>query len=206
MIRLSDPDLFNAICVTVFRYMTRGQYIPVKRIAPGSAGEIDLVELGIACFSPDMGGGFGWYLDEPVTITAFLNFCKAKKPFKSWLSNQWKASAQFQGYVYEDIIIYKIHTALSQKEGCWLDSILDFHGKAPEWASAPVKLVTPRYISDHPDTVPITASSLLYACSAPTWPHTVIWLQVKTDSPVTICVPDIFMGPDLLCIVELSHA
>jgi hypothetical protein len=199
---IPDPGLFHTICVTVFRYVTRGEYIPVSRASSESEG-IDLVELGIARFRPiNAQSKTEWFLDEPVAIAAFLAFCRSTKSFDNWLAQRWNTSTESQGFVYEDIIIHRLHRALTSADGCQLATILDIPGKTPVWASRHVRLVAPLLQNAVLATTGVNTASLPYSCSASTWDQTVVWISGLTSPPAAICSPDIFMGPDLLCVVE----
>ena len=190
------------MCVAVFRYVTRGQYIPVNRATSGNE-EIDLVELGIARFVPrNAQSKTEWFLDEPVAIAAFLAFCSNKKSLDNWLAQRWNTSTQSPGFVYEDIIIHQLHRALTSKDGCQLKNILDIQGKTPWWASRPVRLAAPQLQNAGLETIAAKSTSLPYSCSALTWDQTILWLFGHILPPIAICSPDNFMGPDLLCLVE----
>jgi hypothetical protein len=197
-----DPDLFHAMCVAVFRYVTRGQYIPVHRATSGNE-EIDLVELGIARFVPrNAQSKTQWFLDEPVAIAAFLAFCSRKKSFDNWLAQRLNTSNQSTDFVYEDIVIHRLRHAFTSPDGCLLKDILNIPAKAPWWASIPVRLAAPRLRNAELETTAVDAASLPYSCSASTWAQTISWISGHTLYPMAICSPDNFMGPDLLCLVE----
>jgi hypothetical protein len=167
---------------------------------------IDLVELGIARFLGGTDHNDPWFITEPIAVSAILNFCKEKKPIEEWLTRRWNTSAESRGYVYEDIVIHRLYQLLSQEDGCSLDSILDFAGDPPSWASTRAKLVALRQDDKSKlQTVPVTSLTLPYACSASTWEETVMWFAGGTV-PIPFCSPDKFMGPDLLCFVELQEA
>ena len=197
---IPDPDLFHAISVAVFRYVTRGEYIPVNR---GNNEHIDLVELGIARFIPSNSQSkTEWFLDEPLAIAAFLTFCNSKTPFDNWLAQRWNTSTESHGAVYEDIIIHRLHHALTSADGCQLSTILDIPDKTPAWASRHVRLVAPLLRNSGLETPAVNTGSLPYACSASRWDQTVVWITGHNYPPTGICSPDQFMGPDLLCVVE----
>jgi hypothetical protein len=166
--------------------------------------EIDLVQLGLARFLPDRSSSImGTFIDEPAAVMATLGFFKKNKSFDDWLTTRWNASTETQGFVFEDIIIHQIVHALSKEGGCRLDSILTFHGTPPNWASQLVKLVAPQSTSSGINTDIVTPSTLPYACSPKTWDQTAMWFWGKVAG-IPVCAPDNFMGPDLLCFVELS--
>ena len=190
--------------------MTRGQCIPVAQVAPREGRDIDLVELGIARFAPTPARSAGhstkFYLDEPVAIAAFLNFCVEKNSFNNWLAQQSNTPIESRT-VDEDLIIHRLYAALNAADGCRLDSILDFQGNIPSLASQNVKLVAPFLQDDgRLNTVSTTAGCLPYSCSASTWAQTIAWISGCTSPTVAICAPDRDMGPDLLCIVKPVNA
>jgi hypothetical protein len=200
-----DPKLFDEVCVTIFRFVTRSEYIPVGRPTAVDGTHVDLVELGFARFLPGAGSDYKTapcYIQEPIAVTALLNFCKEKKPIDVWLDNRWKSS-KCQGVVFEDIIIHRLYQALAQDGGCCLNSILEFKGTVPKWASSRAKLIALHQVGNDIQSIPVTSLPLPYACSSQTWEETIIWFKGRTDTAIPICAPDQFMGPDLLCFVEL---
>jgi hypothetical protein len=202
------------VCATVFRYLTRGEYLPLIRSHSDGVTEIDVIELGFARFSPDLpptSGGSQCHIDEPAAIAAILKFCKDNNPIEDWLLNRWNTSEKSHGDVYEDVVIHQVYRSLSQPGGCRLDSILDFqNGAPPKWASTPVTLVAPKFVTgsdnhttaDKLKTIAATSLTLPYACSPNTWDETVLWFRGQAAGCIPICVPDAHMGPNLLCFVE----
>jgi hypothetical protein len=209
-----DPLLFNEVCTCIFRFITRGEYLPVKRVPLSDLEPVDLVVLGFCRFCPsvngdnddDGGDGDGdrfdinyATIDEPIAMTAILMLCIDKQPFNAWLMGRWKEAKESQGYVYEDIILHRIYQALTN--GCQLDSILDFKGELPSWASEPAELVAIQKTDLVFETTPVSWLTLPYACRCSTWYKTVLWFMGCLPSP--ICIPDNTMGPDLLCFVKV---
>jgi len=215
----SDIPLLDEIYTCIVRFIIRGEYLPVgrNRVKP-----VDLVELGFARFFPPGQHLSSQHLepplepplgtppeplilknvtiDEPIAAYALLAYLEKEKPFEVHLQNRWKEK-EVRGYVYEDMAVLAIYKALTQKDGCRLDSILNFHNVKPPWASEIARLVALRNTPAGLETVPVSNLTLPYASKCKTWDQTVLWFQGHLPNP--ICLPDDYMGPDLLCFVTV---